>query len=62
MRSYARIGKKGFCREKLIKPRKNKDMQGYTKIWKEKLEFLWFATAVFSANAENLEFIVCFGL
>lgn len=62
MRSYARIGKKRLCRENLIKPRKNEDMQGYTKIWKEKLEFLWFATAVFSENAENLEFIVCFGL
>ena len=45
MRSYARIRKKGLCREKLIKPRKNKDMQGYIKIWKEKLEFLWCATA-----------------
>ena len=62
MRSYARIGKKGFCREKLIKPRKNKDMQGYETIWKEKLKFLWYATAVFFENAENLEFIVCFGL
>ena len=46
MRSYARIGKKGFCREKLIKPRKNEDMQGYETIWKEKLEFLWYATAL----------------
>ena len=45
MRSYAKIGKKGFCREKLIKPRKNEDMQGYETIWKEKLEFLWYATA-----------------
>ena len=62
MRSYARIGKKGFCREKLIKPRKNEDMQGYETIWKEKLKYLWYATAVFSENAENLEFIVCFGL
>ena len=46
MRSYARIGKKGFCREKLIKPRKNEDMQGYETIWKEKLKFLWYATAL----------------
>ena len=46
MRSYARIGKKGLCREKLIKPRKNEDMQGYETIWKEKLKFLWYATAV----------------
>ena len=43
MRSYARIGKKGFCREKLIKPRKNEDMQGYETIWKEKLKYLWYA-------------------
>lgn len=49
MRSYARIEKKGLCRENLIKPRKNEDMQGYTKIWKEKLEFLWFATAISAA-------------
>ena len=53
MRSYARIGKKGFCLEKLIKPRKNKDMQGYTKIWKEKLEFLWFATAGFTVREKK---------
>ena len=46
MRSYARIGKKGFCREKLIKPRKNEDMQGYETIWKEKIKFLWYATAL----------------
>ena len=46
MRSYARIGKKRFCLEKLIKPRKNKDMQGYETIWKEKLKFSWFATAI----------------
>ena len=37
-------------------------MQGYETIWKEKLKFSWYATAVFSENAENLEFIVCFGL
>ena len=48
MRSYARIGKKGFCRENLIKPRKNEDMQGYETIWKEKLKFSWYATAVFA--------------
>ena len=52
MRSYARIGKKGFCREKLIKPRKNKDMQGYETIWKEKLKFLWYATAMPNGNGE----------
>ena len=51
MRSYARIGKKGFCLEKLIKPRKNEDMQGYETIWKEKLEFLWCATATSVVNA-----------
>ena len=49
MRSYARIGKKGFCRENLIKPRKNEDMQGYETIWKEKLKFLWYATATSAA-------------
>lgn len=54
MQSYARIGKKGFCREKLIKPRKNKDMQGYETIWKEKLKFLWYATAGFSGHDEIL--------
>lgn len=57
MRSYARIGKKGFCREKLIKPRKNKDMQGYETIWKEKLKFLWYATAVFKGRSKSLEFV-----
>lgn len=62
MRSYARIEKKGLCREKLIKPRKNKDMQGYTKIWKEKLEFLWFATAVHYQNPETLDFQGLFGI
>ena len=62
MRSYAKIRKKGLYREKLIKPRKNEDMQGYETIWKEKLKFLWCATALFSENSENLEFIVCFGL
>ena len=56
MRSYARIGKKGFCREKLIKPRKNEDMQGYETIWKEKLKFLWYATAVFNGCCESLGF------
>ena len=54
MRSYARIGKKGFCREKLIKPRKNEDMQGYEMIWKEKLEFSWYATAVHNKCGEYL--------
>lgn len=53
MRSYARIGKKGFCREKLIKPRKNEDMQGYETIWKEKLEFLWYATAGFTVREKK---------
>ena len=52
MRSYARIGKKGLCREKLIKPRKNEDMQGYETIWKEKLKFLWYATAMPNGNGE----------
>lgn len=28
MRIYAKIGSKGKCMETLIKPRKNKDMQG----------------------------------
>ena len=54
MRSYARIGKKGFCREKLIKPRKNEDMQGYETIWKEKLKFLWYATATYVYSPEML--------
>jgi len=54
MRSYARIGKKGFCLEKLIKPRKNKDMQGYETIWKEKLKFSWYATAIFVYSHEML--------
>lgn len=53
MRSYARIWKKGFCRENLIKPRKNEDMQGYETIWKEKLKFLWYATAGFVNSAKN---------
>ena len=53
MRSYARIGKKGFCRENLIKPRKNEDMQGYETIWKEKLKFLWYATAGFPGHDEK---------
>ena len=51
---YARIGKKGFCRENLIKPRKNEDIQGYETIWKEKLGFLWYATARDENSAENL--------
>lgn len=54
MRSYARIGKKGFCLEKLIKPRKSKDMQGYETIWKEKLKFSWYATATFVYSHEML--------
>ena len=53
MRSYARIGKKGFYREKLIKPRKNEDMQGYETIWKEKLKFLWYATAQKDCTGKN---------
>ena len=57
MRGYARIGKKGFCREKLIKPRKNEDMQGYTKIWKEKLKFLWYATAGFTGHDETSQIV-----
>ena len=57
MRSYAGIGKKGFCLENLIKPRKNEDMQGYETIWKEKLKFLWYATAVFKGWAKGLDFI-----
>ena len=52
MRSYARIGKKGFCLENLIKPRKNEDMQGYETIWKEKLKFSWYATAMPNGNGE----------
>lgn len=57
MRSYARIGKKGLCREKLIKPRKNKDMQGYETIWKEKLKFSWYATAGFTGNDETSQIV-----
>ena len=53
MRSYARRGKKGFCLENLIKPRKNKDMQGYETIWKEKLKFLWYATAGFTVREKK---------
>ena len=33
------------CRESVIKPRKNKDIQGKTKICKIKLKCSWFATA-----------------
>ena len=57
MRSYARIGKKGFCREKLIKPRKNKDMQGYETIGTEKLKFLWYATAGFTGHDEKSQIV-----
>jgi len=57
MRSYARIGKKGFCRENLIKPRKNEDMQGYETIWKEKLKFLWYATAGFTGHDETSQIV-----
>ena len=53
MQSYARIRKKGLCREKLIKPRKNEDMQGYETIWKEKLKFLWYATAGFTVREKK---------
>ena len=33
------------CRESVIKPRKNKDIRGKTKICKIKLKCSWFATA-----------------
>lgn len=36
MRTYARISPMGKMLETLIKPRKNKDIQGYEKICKEK--------------------------
>ena len=32
-------------------------MQGYETIWKEKLKFLWYATAVFNGCCESLDFI-----
>ena len=37
-------------------------MKRYETIWKEKLKFLWYATAVFEENAENAEFTVYLGL
>ena len=40
------------CRESAIKPRKNKDIQGKTKICKIKLKCSWFATAVYNKMAE----------
>ena len=58
MRSYARIGKKGLCREKLIKPRKNEDMQGYETIWKEKLKFLWYAMEGFTVQNEKSQIVL----
>ena len=50
---HSAVRKKGVCREKLIKPSKNEDMQGYETIWKEKLKFLWYATAGFVNSAKN---------
>ena len=62
MRFYARIRPWVRCRESTIKPRKNKDIQGKTKICKIKLKCSWYATAVFEENAENAEFTVYLGL
>ena len=54
MRTYARISPRNKMLETLIKPRKNKDMQGYKKICKEKLKYSWCATAIYLRSCANM--------